>query len=90
LEEKALRERLAELSEALCAAPLADRGKGTKGTYVSHVPPRSSKTAEELLDYVRLQTKYVMFDLEATRRENRYLRQMLERRTNLGDAADNL
>lgn len=30
------------------------------------------------LDYLRLSVKYLVFDLEATRRENKYLREMLE------------
>ncbi len=39
---------------------------------------------QESLDYLRLVVKYQMFDLEATRRENQMLRDMLEdRRKNL-------
>jgi hypothetical protein len=34
----------------------------------------------ESLDYLRLSVKYLVFDLEATRRENKYLRDMLERK----------
>jgi hypothetical protein len=30
------------------------------------------------LDHLRLTIKYVLFDLEATRRENKYLRKILE------------
>jgi hypothetical protein len=30
------------------------------------------------MDYLRLSIKYLVFDLEATRRENAHLRQMLE------------
>ena len=33
---------------------------------------------QESLDYLRLSIKYLVFDLEATRRENGYLRRMLE------------
>ncbi|MEM6315239.1 MAG: transcriptional regulator [Planctomycetota bacterium] len=33
---------------------------------------------QESLDYLRLSTKYLVFDLEATRRENAYLRKMLD------------
>jgi len=36
----------------------------------------------ENLDYLRLSVKYLVFDLEATRRENKYLRDMLEKRQN--------
>lgn len=36
----------------------------------------------ENLDYLRLSVKYLVFDLEATRRENKYLRDMLEKQQN--------
>ena len=51
----------------------------SEGTYV---PSKSttSCTAEDALDHLRLQVKYLVFDLEATKRENKYLRQMLQRR----------
>jgi uncharacterized protein YlxW (UPF0749 family) len=35
---------------------------------------------QESLDYLRLSIKYLVFDLEATRRENGYLRKILEER----------
>ncbi len=34
---------------------------------------------QESLDYLRLSIKYVLFDLEATRRENQYLRKLLDK-----------
>ncbi|HWB20218.1 MAG TPA: hypothetical protein VG711_07960 [Phycisphaerales bacterium] len=33
---------------------------------------------QEALDYLRLSVKYLVFDLEATRRENAYLRKLIE------------
>ena len=33
---------------------------------------------QESLDYLRLTIKYLVFDLEATRRENTYLRKLVE------------
>ena len=39
------------------------------------------KNVEELqgtLDYLRISIKYLLFDLEATRRENAYLRSLVE------------
>jgi hypothetical protein len=33
---------------------------------------------QESLDYLRICIKYQLFDLEATRRENQYLRKLLE------------
>lgn len=35
---------------------------------------------QESLDYLRICIKYQLFDLEATRRENKYLRKLLEER----------
>ena len=35
---------------------------------------------QESLDYLRLCIKYQSFDLEATRRENEYLKKLLERK----------
>jgi hypothetical protein len=39
---------------------------------------RSVSFMQESLDYLRICIKYQAFDLEATRRENRYLRKLLE------------
>ena len=39
---------------------------------------KSIDTLQELLDYLRICIKYQTFDLEATRRENQYLRKLLE------------
>jgi len=38
---------------------------------------RSVNSLQESLDYLRICIKYQLFDLEATRRENEYLRRML-------------
>lgn len=46
---------------------------------------RMKKTVNELqdsLDYLRLSVKYLVFDLEATRRENNYLRKLLNGKNN--------
>jgi hypothetical protein len=43
---------------------------------------RMRKTLGELqesLDYLRLSVKYLVFDLEATRRENKYLRSLINK-----------
>jgi hypothetical protein len=45
---------------------------------------KSIDTLQELLDYLRVCIKYQTFDLEATRRENNYLRKLLEEK-NAGD-----
>ena len=45
------------------------------------------KTVSDLqdsMDYLRLSIKYLLFDLEATRRENAYLRKLLEKQASAG------
>jgi chromosome segregation ATPase len=52
---------------------------------------RMKKTISELqesLDHLRLSVKYLVFDLEATRRENKYLRNMLESENPGSEGAD--
>jgi len=43
---------------------------------------------QESLDYLRLSVKYLVFDLEATRRENKYLRSMLREHEGDAEGAD--
>jgi hypothetical protein len=75
--EAVLKEQIAELNDLLLSTAV---GKATK-TEGSYIPsPKPNQTVDELLGNLRLQLRYVMFDLEATRRENRYLRAMLESR----------
>ncbi len=89
MEEKELRERLCELAEALTPSRPPSSAQASKGSYVPHLSQPSGRKVEDVFDHLRLRVKYLTFDLEATRRENRYLRQMLERRTNMGDGPDN-
>lgn len=39
---------------------------------------KKTDTLQNLLDYLRVCVKYSLFDLESTRRENAYLRKLLE------------
>ncbi|UCF43810.1 MAG: hypothetical protein JSV99_02465 [Planctomycetota bacterium] len=39
---------------------------------------KSVDNLQESLDYLRICIKYQLFDLEATRRENKYLKKLLE------------
>lgn len=81
MNEAAIRERIRELNEMVTASPLVQpkQSSRSQGTYPTQDPPRHIRT-DDCLDLLRLQVKYLLFDLEATRRENRYLRQMLESR----------
>ena len=77
--EAIIRERLAELNDLLATSPfLADSNdQSDGGTYL----PGTQTTSQNLgqaIDTARLRIRYLVFDLEATKRENQYLRQMLE------------
>lgn len=59
---------------------LKELAEGTQGRH-----DQMKKTISELqdsLDYLRVSVKYLVFDLEATRRENKQLRSLLERQSN--------
>lgn len=79
MKEAAVRERLAELAELLNTSPFLGQTRSPDGLYVSDAS-FAHGTTEELMDSIRAQVRYLVFDLEATRRENRYLRRMLETR----------
>ena len=78
MDEAAMKKSLADLACTITAFPVAGQ-RAAGGVYESEVDPASSRL-EDSMDYLRLQIKYLLFDLEATRRENRYLRQLLENR----------
>lgn len=42
---------------------------------------RTINDLSDSIDYLRLSIKYLVFDLEATRRENEHLRKLLDRRS---------
>lgn len=39
---------------------------------------KTMSSLQESIDFLRLSIKYILFDLEATRRENAYLRKLME------------
>ncbi len=77
--EVATKERLNELMDMIVsfAAPAAGRSNGALDLPFA----QGGESVEAVIDALRVQIKYLLFDLEATRRENRYLRQMLENRS---------
>jgi chromosome segregation ATPase len=82
MNENEFQTKLAELMGEISTLPPSEREKLEKladETRERH--DRLKKTMgnlQESLDYLRLSIKYLVFDLEATRRENGYLRKMLE------------
>ena len=83
-DEATFKLRLQELIKEIESLPDPESKLSKDAKTVPHTGPQqlaaTAKTVDEALDYLRLQIKYVVFDLEATRRENRYLRKMLENR----------
>jgi hypothetical protein len=83
MDETVVRSRILELMESLNANP-GDQPRASQAYASENANLHATRSMEDVFDHLRLQVKYVMFDLEATRRENRYLRSMLERRSNTG------
>lgn len=82
MDESAFQKKLAELVQEIGNIPEEERSKIeaiTAQTRERHDKLKKTVTSlQDSLDYLRLSIKYLLFDLEATRRENNYLRKMLE------------
>jgi len=83
--EQDFQTKLAELMGEITTLPQAERKKLEKladETRERHERLRQTvSTLQESLDYLGLSIKSLVFDLEAPRRENGYLRKMLEETT---------
>ncbi len=92
MNEQDFQAKLAELMKQIENLPPSERApleRLAQETRERH--ERMKKTVGELqesLDYLRLSVKYLVFDLEATRRENDYLRKLIETRTNQDESQD--
>ncbi|MEX0775940.1 MAG: hypothetical protein WD042_09540 [Phycisphaeraceae bacterium] len=82
MDEKAFQTKLSELMGEISTLPKTEREKlavMASKTQERHTKLRKTvHDLQESMDYLRLSIKYLVFDLEATRRENGYLRKMLE------------
>ena len=82
MDEAAFQEQLSELLVEIQKYP--ELGQKDLAGPVDVVAERQKKLKSSIanlqssLDYLRLSIKYLTFDLEATKRENRVLRQMLD------------
>ncbi len=83
MDTAAFEARLNELLNEISDIP---NGKGKKLLLLTQEKkpakqkPQTSDNLDESLNYLRLVIKYLVFDVEATRRENSYLRRTLEGR----------
>lgn len=82
MDESQFQRKLAELLGEIGALPAGERAKIERlaeDTRQRQERLRATvSNLQESLDFLRLSIKYLAFDLEATRRENRYLRKMVE------------
>ncbi len=81
MDEMTFQEKMNQILDRIRDLPGAERAttETTDTTTARHAQVQQSVgELQEALDYLRLSVKYLVFDLEATRRENAYLRRMLE------------
>lgn len=82
MDENTFQQKLAELVQEIGALPAAERARLeqlAEQTKQRHAKLKQTvNSLQDSIDYLRLSIKYLLFDLEATRRENSYLRKMLE------------
>ena len=81
MNEAAFEKKLKELVQEIGTVPLPQQKKLVSwaqkaGIYQKHLK-NSTNALQESLDYLRVSIKYILFDLEATRRENTYLKKLL-------------
>lgn len=82
MKDEVFENKLNELVKEIGEIPTQDREKLimlAKKTQQQRKAIKNSVTSlQESLDYLRVSIKYMIFDLEATRRENTYLRKLLD------------
>lgn len=83
MDEKTFQTKLANLMSEISTLPEGERKKlASLAEQTRERHTKMKKTVNDLqesLDYLRLSIKYLVFDLEATRRENQYLRDMISK-----------
>lgn len=85
MDEAMFQKKLSEIVAQIGSLPEPDRSKLTLLADEARQRHQELKKTvgglQESIDFLRLSIKYLLFDLEATRRENQYLRKMLEERS---------
>ena len=76
--ETRLNELLNEISDLPAEQSKKLLSLALKSKFYDHKLKENMDNLGDSLDRLRLTIKYLLFDLEATRRENKYLRKMLE------------
>ena len=85
MDEGSFQKKLNELVSEIETMPEVEKTKLAKlaeETKLRHEQlKRTVSSLQESIDFLRLSIKYLLFDLEATKRENTQLRKMLEERS---------
>jgi hypothetical protein len=90
MNEQDFQQKLGDLIQQIGQLPESERGpleKLASETRVRHDKMKKTISGlQDSLDYLRLSIKYLVFDLEATRRENQYLRKLLDAQNAQGES----
>lgn len=85
MDEGSFQKKLSELVSEINTMPEVEKTKLAKlaeETKQRHeLLKKTVSNLQESIDFLRLSIKYLLFDLEATKRENAQLRKMLEERS---------
>ncbi len=92
MQEQEFQAKLGQLINQLSDLPDGERNRLERmadETQQRHIKMRKTiGDLQESLDYLRLSVKYLVFDLEATRRENRFLRKLVENHSSEDDRSE--
>jgi hypothetical protein len=84
MDEALIAQKLNDIIRVIEHLPVAQRDTVmtlAQKTQLSHQNlTESMEPLQRPLDYLRVSLKYLLFDLEATRRENKQLRQLMEKK----------
>lgn len=83
MDRKEISEKLEALAREMSSSPTAKSSKYEKIPRGKVAASKSKvktdvRSLSDSLDYLRVCVKYLLFDLEATRRENDYLKRMMD------------
>ena len=79
--EDKLKELVKEFGEAVDPQSMKLASLAKQAREANEQLRKSVDSLQESLDFLRICIKYQVFDLEATRRENEYLKKMLEEKS---------
>lgn len=84
MNEAIFEKKLADLIEELQRLPVPPDSRvvafSRRGKDYQEKLTKSVESMQDSLDFLRISVKYLLFDLEATRRENAYLRRLTDDR----------